>query len=134
MVFIGQISRDIGLRFTTKAPGWVTHKIDPEVDEAREYLAQEMLVSGSVDQIAWVGGVGEVPRDKPRGNLTGDPYYTDGARVVLFLSEERTPPDRVHLLDWLENGEPLKQQSETNVSQADSKAPSERTGGVIAEP
>lgn len=134
IVFIGQISRDIGLRFTTKAPGCVTHKIDPEVDEARGYLAQEMLISGSVDQIAWVGGVGEVPRDEPRGNLTGDPYYTDGARVVLFLSEEPTQPDKVHLIDWLEKVEPLKQQSEANVSQADLKPQSERTGGVIAEP
>ncbi|MDP2895989.1 MAG: LssY C-terminal domain-containing protein [bacterium] len=134
LVFIGQISRDIGLRFTTKAPGWFTHKIDPEVDEVREYLAQEMLISGSVDQIAWVGGVGEVPRDEPRGNLTGDPYYTDGARVVLFLSEEWTSPDKVHLIDWLENVEPLKQQSEANVSQADLKSKRERTAGVTAEP
>ncbi len=113
MVFIGQISRDIGLRFTTKAPGWVTHKVDPDVDEAREYLVQEMLISGSVDQIAWVGGVGDVPRDEARGNLTGDPYYTDGARVVLFLSEERTAPDKIHLIDWLEKVEPSNQQPET---------------------
>ena len=132
-VLVGQISRDIGLRFTTRAPGFFTHKIDPDVDESRNYLAQEMLISGSVDQIAWVGGVGEVSRDKPRGNLIGDPYYTDGARVILFLGEERTSPDKVHFIDWLERGEPPKQQIEGSVSQADVKEQGERTGGAIAE-
>jgi len=99
-VLVGQISRDIGLRFTFKAPGWVTHKIDPEVDEARDYLTQEMLTSGSVDQVAWVDGVGKASRDQPRQNLTGDPYFTDGLRVVLFLSGETVAPSEVRFHDW----------------------------------
>jgi len=99
-VLVGQISRDIGLRFTFKAQGWMTHKIDPEVDEARSYLAQEMLTSGSVDQVAWVGGVGKASPEEPRRNLTGDPYFTDGSRVVLFLSSEPVPPTKVHFHDW----------------------------------
>jgi hypothetical protein len=99
-VFVGQISRDIGVRFTFKAPGWVTHKIDPEVDEARDYLIQQMLTSGSVDQVAWVGGVGQASPQEPRRNLTGDPYFTDGLRAVFFLSSEPVQPSRVHLLDW----------------------------------
>jgi hypothetical protein len=100
----------------------------------RGYLAQEMLISGSVDQIAWMGGVREVPRDEPRGNLTGDPYYTDRARVVLFLSEERTSPDKVRLIDWLENVEPLKQQFEANAWRADGRSLRERIAGVTLEP
>ena len=99
-VFVGQISRDIGIRFTFRAPGWVTHKIDPDVDEARDYLTHEMLRSGSIDQVAWVGGVGEVSRQKPRENLTGDPYFTDGLRAVLFLGEKPVAPTEVHWLDW----------------------------------
>lgn len=99
-VLVGQISRDIGLRFTFKAPGWVTHKIDPEVDEARDYITQEMVTSHSVSQVAWVGGVGRFPRDEPRDNLTGDPYFTDGKRVVFFMSREPVPPTEVHFLEW----------------------------------
>ena len=100
VVFVGQISRDIGLRLTFKAPGWMMHKIDPDVDEARNYISQEMLISGSVDQVGWAGGVGEATRDEPRRNLTGDPYFTDGLRVVLFLSDETVPPSNVHFYDW----------------------------------
>lgn len=100
IVFVGQISRDIGLRFTFKAPGWVTHKIDPDVDEARNYLTQEMLTSGSVEAVGWVEGAVESNRDEPEHNLTGDPYYTDGLRVVLFLSPEPVSPSKVHFHDW----------------------------------
>lgn len=105
-VYVGQISRDIGLRVSFRAPGFVTHKIDPDVDEARDYLTQEMVISNSVERIAWVEGVGEVPRDKPHRNLTRDPYYTDGLRVVLFLSDHVTPPDEVHLTDWRKHPTP----------------------------
>ena len=35
LVWIGQISRDIGVRFTSKTI--TTHKIDPDVDETRSF-------------------------------------------------------------------------------------------------
>jgi hypothetical protein len=103
LVWLGQISRDIGLRFTLKAPGFVTHKIDPDTDEARNYLAQEMLLSGSVSQVAWVPGVGRHTEQDPGRNLTGDPWHTDGNRVILFLSRHQIAPDQAHLLDWGED-------------------------------
>ena len=99
-VWIGQISRDIGLRFTFRAPGFVTHKIDPDTDEARDYLAQEMILAGSVSRIGWVGGVGAHTPDDPGRNLTRDPWWTDGNRVVLVLSREQISPDKIHLEDW----------------------------------
>lgn len=104
-VFVGQISRDIGLRFSFKAPGFWTHKIDPETDEARDYIVQEMLLAGSVSQVAWVGGVGAHPQDAPGRNLTGDPWYTDGYRVVLFLSNQPIPPAKARLTDWIQPSE-----------------------------
>jgi hypothetical protein len=35
-VYIGQISRDIGVKLTTKSPTLTTHEIDPDIDEARD--------------------------------------------------------------------------------------------------
>jgi len=99
-VFAGQISRDIGLRFTFKAPGWVTHKIDPDIDEARDYLTQEMLTSGSVESVGWVEGTIKSTPAEPQRNLTGDPCYTDGLRVVLFLSNQPVSPSDVHFQVW----------------------------------
>ena len=39
-VFFGQVSRDIGVRFTSEAWPPVTHKIDPDIDEARHALVE----------------------------------------------------------------------------------------------
>jgi hypothetical protein len=36
----------------------------------------------------------------PRVNLTGDPYLTDGLRLVLFLNEPRRAFEQIEFLDW----------------------------------
>jgi len=105
-VWIGQISRDIGVRFTWSSPTLVTHKIDPDVDEARDYLVQDMIASGFLQSLAYVEGVGAASRETPRENLTGDPYFTDGLRAVMFMSNHPVPTDQITLIQW---GEPLPQ-------------------------
>ena len=105
-VWIGQISRDIGVRFTWQSPILVTHKIDPDVDEARDYLVQDMFASGFLQSLAYVQGVGAASRETPRGNLTGDPYFTDGLRAVMFIANQPVPSDQITLIQW---GEPLPQ-------------------------
>ncbi|VGO15421.1 hypothetical protein PDESU_04004 [Pontiella desulfatans] len=102
-VWIGQISRDIGVRFTTKT--LVTHKIDPDVDSARLYLAQDLLLTQHLQAIGTVDGVERADRDAPRRNLTGDPYFTDGQRLIVIFSPETVPPDDLHILEWPESGE-----------------------------
>ena len=97
-VFIGQISRDIGVRFTPKTI--TTHKIDPNVDETREFLLENLAYSQSLKKFAYVGGVGEVPMDQPRANLTGDPWFTDGYRIVLWVSSEPVSIDDVDFVEW----------------------------------
>jgi len=84
-VFVGQISRDIGVKFTLKSPTISTHVIDPDVDEARRYFVEDLAYSQALARHGYVKGVGVVTRDAPRMNLVGDPFYTDGLRVVLFF-------------------------------------------------
>jgi hypothetical protein len=96
-VWVGQISRDIGVRFTLKTWNLTTHKIDPNVDDARDYVLDDLMEAGRVARVARVAGAVAAPRTAPRHNLTGDPYFTDGLRAVAFFSETRTNPI---LLDW----------------------------------
>lgn len=98
LVWVGQISRDIGVRMSSRT--FVTHKIDPDVDEARYYLLQDMVASGSLVRLGWVEGVGSAARDAPRFNYTHDPYFTDGLRVVLWVGKERVPFEDVEFWDW----------------------------------
>lgn len=89
-LWIGQISRDIGVRFTPKTWNLTTHKIDDDVDEARDYVADFLLSSGNVSEVGYAAGVGAASATASRRNLTGDPYHTDGRRVVLVLSRSKT--------------------------------------------
>jgi hypothetical protein len=91
-VWIGQISRDIGVRFTVKTWNLTTHKVDPDVDDARDYLLDELLASGRVALVGYVRGSEAAGRNAPRHNLTGDPYFTDGLRaLVMFAKTTATP-------------------------------------------
>jgi hypothetical protein len=96
-VWIGQISRDIGVHFTKKTI--TTHKIDPDVDETRDFLLEDLVYSQNVEKAAYVWGVGSAPYDEPRGNLTGDPYFTDGRRILMWISDEPVPVNELQILD-----------------------------------
>jgi len=96
-VWIGQISRDIGVRLTRKTI--TTHKIDPDVDETREYLLEDLAYAQSVAAFGYVRGVGTTSIDSPRGNLTGDPYFTDGLRIVLFVSADARDISEIDFMD-----------------------------------
>ncbi len=52
-VWIGQISRDIGVRFTFKTWPPVTHKIDPDIDEAMygPYRGSYLLSAACQDRL-----------------------------------------------------------------------------------
>lgn len=99
-VWVGQISRDIGVRFTIHSPYLVTHKIDPDVDEARTALQEDMAYSLSLAELGLVKGVGAAPKDAPRRNLTTDPYYTDGFRGVLIFDIHPTALTDIKFLPW----------------------------------
>ncbi len=99
-VYIGQISRDIGVKLTTKSPTLTTHEIDPDIDEARNYLIQDLLESQKVAKFGFVEGVGKADPENPRYNLTDSPYWTDGWRVVFVITEEPMALDELDIFDW----------------------------------
>jgi hypothetical protein len=100
LVWVGQISRDIGSRLTIHSPTFTTHKIDPDVDEAARALLEDLVYSQGLRAIGLVGGVGAAPREAPRENLTTDPYYTSGLRTVLLFDSEPTSLDHIEFLRW----------------------------------
>ena len=98
-VWLGQISRDIGVKFTLKSKTITTHVIDPDVDEARRYLVEDLAYSQALARIGFVKGVGEVGKDAPRFNLGGDPYFTDGLRAVMFFEPRPRSFDDLDIID-----------------------------------
>jgi hypothetical protein len=95
---VGQISRDIGVHLSSKT--FVTHEIDPEVDEARDSIAQDLILSQRVAVEAYVGDVGEAYKIQPRHNYTESPYFTDGLRAVIFTADQAVSLTEVDFFDW----------------------------------
>ncbi len=106
-VWIGQISRDIGVKVTPKSPTLTTHIIDPQVDATREYLFHSLIAEGFVDRFGFVKGSAAGTPSEPRLNLTGDPYHSDGMRLVVILSAEPVPPDQIRSLRWEQSAAPI---------------------------
>jgi hypothetical protein len=108
-VWVGQVSRDIGVKMTGKSATLTTHVIDPVVDESREYLFHSLLQRDAVERFAFVRGVGAASPEAPRLNLTGDPYFTDGMRLVVWLSRDPVPPERAEDAGWNESADPVRE-------------------------
>jgi len=99
-VWIGQISRDIGVRFNWKTI--TTHKIDPDVDETREFLLENLAFNQVLEKFAYVRGVGSAAINEPRQNLTGDPYYTDGLRAVMWIPAGTVDMEDIGYEEWFD--------------------------------
>ena len=65
------------------------------MDETREFLLEDLAYSQALTKIGYVGGVGAASYDQPRGNLTGDPYFTDGQRAVMWIASQPTAIDEI---------------------------------------
>ena len=107
-VWIGQVSRDISIKPTMLSPNLVTHVIDSNIDEAREHVLQSLLVAGVVRRFGFVSGIPPTTPDTPRTNLTEDPYFTDGLRLVMQVSGTATiAPQEVIFLEWRNSADPF---------------------------
>jgi len=118
-VWIVQVSRDIGVKVTPKSPTLTTHIIDPEVYLTREYLLQSLLAEGLVQTFGFVEGSRAATRDEPATNLTDDPYFSDGLRLVVEISPDPIPYERVRSFVWEESAAPV---AEGQTDAADSNA------------
>ena len=108
-VWVGQVSRDIRVKMTTHSPTLTTHGIDPNVDESREHLLQSLMVAGTVDRFAFAGGIPATTQSSPGMNLAEDPYFSDGLRLVLFISHSLdTPIEEIEFLEWHNSADPHK--------------------------
>jgi len=106
-VWIGQVSRDIGIKVTPKSPTLSTHVIDPEVDTTREYLLHSLVGEGLVDRFGFVQGSAAAVPAAPRRNLTGDPYFSDGLRLVVMIASEPVAPGAIRNLLWERSAAPI---------------------------
>lgn len=90
-VWVGAISRDIGVKFTFSTWYMTTHKIDPNLDDARDYLLAGLLEDQKILKYGFPDNVGLQRPGHKNANLTNDPYFTDNKRLAIELSTVDVP-------------------------------------------
>jgi hypothetical protein len=99
-VWVGQVSTPLGGRFAGKTDSNAILPIDPDVDEARNDIVQDMIYSQSLMKLGFVKGVGRVTDLNPRKTSSGDTYHTDGLRAVLFFERKPISISQLRFLGW----------------------------------
>lgn len=74
--------------------------IDPDVDEARNDLAQDVVYSQFLTKLGFVKGVGRVMATRPRTTPTGGTYHTDGLRAVFLFEQRSVALSEIEFFDW----------------------------------
>lgn len=104
-VWVGSVSRDVGSYMTFRTPWLSAHAIDPDLDEARTYLEQDLLFSGGVKKFGYVKGIRPSTPDDPHWNFMKQPWWTDGYRTVFLFGDDLTSLNEVEIFEWEWAGE-----------------------------
>lgn len=78
-VWVGAASYDKGMKLTYK-PLFVTHRIDANIDEERDFVAQQLAQYG-----AKLAGTQPLFTELSGKNAYHDPYHTDGFATIIKL-------------------------------------------------
>jgi hypothetical protein len=95
-VWTVQVSTRLGGRFTAEG----TQRIEPDVDEARNDVVQDLLYSQAVSKLGFVKGAGSVSATEVRQTPAGSSYRTDGLRAVLVFGGKAVSLADIDFFDW----------------------------------
>jgi len=99
VVWMGRIVHFIGQRNQIRQVLFGA-RIDPNVDEGRNYFMQNIWYSQSLEQLAWLEMSDPVPIDEPARDFNDTEYFTDGYLAVAWLSGEPVSLIETTRVDW----------------------------------
>ena len=97
-IWVGQVSTGLSGRFAAAGEG--TQRIEPDVDEARNDVVQDLLYSQALAKIGFVKGAGSAGAAAPGQTPDGSSYHTDGLRAVLVFGGNAVSLAEVDFFDW----------------------------------
>jgi hypothetical protein len=98
-VWMAQIKHAIGQKFDINA-FFFGFAQDPDVDDGRNFLLQNLWYAQSLKEVAFTYTGKVVPMDNPQLDFNNNPFFTDGRRIVMWLSGEPVALQEVRNLRW----------------------------------
>jgi len=98
-VWLAQVTNFVGQRSYIENLFYGAH-LDPDVDDARGFLLQNIWYSQGLQSFAWSETGKPIPFDQPGADFNGNPFFTDGFRAVLWFSGEPYSLLDTTLIHW----------------------------------
>jgi hypothetical protein len=74
--------------------------LDPDIDDARSFLLQDIAYSQGLAKYAWIKGTRAAALDRPGTNVAGEKFFTDGYRIVLWPSAVSMSLEEIDFVAW----------------------------------
>ena len=93
-VWVGQISRVLRRRV------WEKFVIEPDVDEARAYLLQDLWYNQALLKYGYIRTASVATLSEPLKSLYGDNYFTDGLCLVIWVPSKPVSFSDIQFVPW----------------------------------
>ncbi len=100
-VWLAQITHFIGQR-TRLEQAVLGARIDPNIDDGRNYFTQNIWYSQSLEQYVRLAANPPISIENTRSDFNGSEYFTDGYLTVTWLSGSPVSQIETRRLDWNE--------------------------------
>ena len=98
-VWVAQIKHAIGRRYKINEIFFGSMQ-DPDVDDGRNFLLQNLWYSQSLEAVAYATTGKVVKMDDPAVDFNGNSFFSDGIRIVMWLSGEPISLQETRNLNW----------------------------------
>ncbi len=98
-VWAAQVKHAIGRRYEIGEMFFGVRQ-DPNVDDGRNYVLQDMWYSQALKQYGWSISGMQVPPNAPVIDFNNNAWFSDGLRLVLWVSGEPVSLSQTRNLDW----------------------------------
>jgi hypothetical protein len=97
-IWLGQITHRISRFLEGRLLGKTV--LDPDVDDARMYLLQDIWYGQSLEKNAWLAPSTATSRGERQTDAEGLEYFTDGHRVVMWIADDPTALMDARYVEW----------------------------------
>ena len=98
-VWIAQIKHAIGRLYKINEIFFGSAQ-DPDVDDGRNFLMQNLWYSQTLEAIAYSKTSKVVPMGNPLTDFNDNPFFTDGIRIVMWLSGDPVALQDTRKMQW----------------------------------
>jgi hypothetical protein len=98
-VWVAQIKHAIGRRYEI-GEQFLGVRLDPDINDGRNYLLQDLWYSQALKHYAWSDSGERIPMDSPKLDFNDNAWFSDGYRVVVWLSGDPVSLDEVSEIKW----------------------------------